>query len=108
MILRRSWRWNLYEPACAEALRKVGIEVTPCRFDAFFESDGRIGKSKDAINHADLQLIAIESWRMEYTEHRLHGALRGHPTRMCRTGGRKPAAGNAEFPCRRGLVSGEV
>ncbi len=37
LLLAGNWRYDWYEPACAEALRRLGVEVIPFRFSPFFE-----------------------------------------------------------------------
>lgn len=37
LLLAGKWEYDWYEPACAEALRRVGVDVIPFRFSLFFE-----------------------------------------------------------------------
>src|SRR5215813_10118555 len=47
LLLAGNWRFPWYEAACAEALRKLGVEVIPFRWGAFFR--GWLGKVQDAL-----------------------------------------------------------
>ncbi len=37
LLLAGDWRYDWYEPACAEALQRLGVEVMPCGFARFFQ-----------------------------------------------------------------------
>jgi len=36
LLLAGNWQYDWYEAACAEALKRLGVEVIPFRFAPFF------------------------------------------------------------------------
>ncbi|MCI5218022.1 MAG: hypothetical protein D3914_02210 [Candidatus Electrothrix sp. LOE2] len=50
ILLAGNWQWQIYEISCAEALRKLGVEVVPFSWNSFFH--GIYGKLQRVIPFA--------------------------------------------------------